>query len=208
MFLVETLMEMAYNKIYAARNSAGRKTGGIKLDQQEKMEKRMVNRAYFACVAVIFAGCAVFALLVSLLLGYRFTADGAVRKEWREAETLQMGDFTIYYELSQGNDPYIQRFVAVEKAAFLYVRNGDSGKLVYPAGSDVPAGQMFSYQDGDRWHHVLLLDMVLPEGTDRQITKLVVREETVEVTLNSCFSTPRKFTEFVLDGVTFELRDN
>ena len=178
------------------------------MDQQEKMEKRMVNRAYFACVAVIFAGCAVLALLVSLLLGYRFTADGAVRKEWREAETLQMGDFTIYYELSQGNDPYIERFVAVEKTAFLYARKGNNGKLVYPADRDVPAGQIFSYQDGDQWHHVLLLDLVLPQGADRQVTQLVVREETVDVQFNSCFSTPRQFSEFVLDGMTFELRNN
>jgi hypothetical protein len=98
--------------------------------------------------------------------------------------------------------------MAVEKTAFLYARKGNNGKLVYPADSDVPAGQIFSYQDGDQWHHVLLLDLVLPQGADRQVTQLVVREETVDVQVNSCFSTPRQFSEFVLDGVTFELRNN
>ena len=178
------------------------------MDQQEKQEKRMVNRAYFACVAVIFAGCALLALVASMLLGYRFSADGAVRKNWREQESLQMGDFTIYYELSQGDVSYIQRFVAVEKVGPMYARKANSGKLVYPAGSDVPAGQIFSYQDGKQWHHVLLLDLTLPQGADRKVEKLVVREEAVEVALNSCFSTPRQFSEFTLDGVTFELRAN
>ena len=178
------------------------------MDQQEKREKRMVNRAYFACAAVVVAGCLLFGLVAAMLLGYRFSADGAVQKDWRGQETLQMGDFTIYYELSQGAAPCIERFVAVEKVGPMYVRKANSGKLVYPAGSDVPAGQIFSYQDGKQWHHVLLLNLTLPQGADRQVEQLVVRGEEVEVALNSCFSTPRKFSEFTLDGVTFELRAN
>ncbi len=178
------------------------------MDQQEKREKRMVNRAYFACAAVVIAGCVLFGLLAAMLLGYRFSADGAVRKDWRRQESLQMGDFTIYYELSQGDVPCIERFAAVEKVGFLYARKASGGKLVYPVGSDTPAGQLFSYQDGKQWHHVLLLNLTLPQGADRKVEQLVVREEPVEVALNSCFSTPRKFSEFTLDGVTFELRAN
>ena len=176
------------------------------MDQQEKREKRMVNRAYFACAAVVVAGCLLFGLVAAMLLGCRFSADGAVQKNWRAQETLQMGDFTVYYELAQGDVPCIDRFVAVEKVGFLYARQASSGKLVYPAGSDVPAGQLFSYQDGKVWHHVLLLNPVLPAGMDRKIDTLVVRGETIEVQRNSVFSTPRKFGEFTLDGVTLEVR--
>ena len=73
----------------------------------------------------------------------------------------------------------------------MYARQASSGKLVYPAGSDVPAGQLFSYQDGKQWHHVLIMNLTLPQGADRQVDRLVIREEAVEVALNSCFSTPR-----------------
>ena len=178
------------------------------MDQQEQREKRRVNRASFACAAVVVAGCLLFGLVAAMLLGCRFSADGAVRKNWRTQETLQMGDFTVYYELAQGDVPCIDRFVAVEKVGFLYARQASSGKLVYPAGSDVPAGQLFSYQDGKQWHHVLIMNLTLPQGADRQVDRLVIRQEAVEVALNSCFSTPRRFSEFTLDGVTFEVRAN
>ncbi len=177
------------------------------MDELEKQEKRMVNQAYFACAAVVVAGCMVLGLLVLLLAGFRFSADSAVSGTWRKASTLEAGNYTFYYTLTQGEQDCVEHFAAVKKSGPFYRRNSNSGRLVYPAGSDVPAGQLFSYEDGEQWHHVLLLNMVLPQGTDRQIETLVIRKEKVEVTLNSCFSTPLSFSEFILDGITFEVRD-
>lgn len=176
------------------------------MDELEKQEKRMVNRAYFACAAIVVAGCMVLSFIMALLFGFRFSADSAAGGTWNKAEKVELGSYTFYYTPSQENTRHFDRFVAVKKSGFFYRCSRQSGQLVYPVGGDVPAGQIFSYSDGNQWHHVLLLNMELPQGTDRQIDKLVVRGEEVTVLQHSCFSTPRKFSEFVLDGVTFELR--
>lgn len=176
------------------------------MDELEKQERKMVNRAYFACAAVVIAGCMVLGLLVSLLVGFRFSADSAAGRKWKDADSLQMGNYTIYYTLSQTEQNVMDRFAAVKKSGPMYRQDHNGGKLVYPVDSDTPAGQLFSYHDGKQWHHVLLLNMVLPQGMDRQIESLIVRDEAVELSLNNCFSTPRKFTTFTLDGVEFEVR--
>ena len=182
------------------------RSGGKNVDEQEKREQRMVNRAYFACAAIIVAGCLILGFLVALLVGFRFSADGAVGSTWRNRDHLTVGNYTVYYTLPESGEDVIHTFAAVQKSGPFYRRNSSGGKLVYPAGSDVAVGQIFSYQDGKVWHHVLLLNPVLPAGMDRQIDTLVVRGETIEVQRNSVFSTPRKFGEFTLDGVTFEVR--
>ena len=176
------------------------------MDELEKKERQMVNRAYFACAAVVIAGCMVLGLLVALLVGFRFSADSAAGGKWKNADSLQMGKYTIYYTLSQNEQNVMEKFAAIKKSGPMYRQDHNGGKLVYPADSEDPAGQLFSYQDGDRWYHVLLLNMVLPQGVDRQIDSLLVRGEAVEVSLNNFFSTPRRFSEFTLDGVTFEVR--
>lgn len=176
------------------------------MDEREKQEKRMVNRAYFACAALVVAGCMVLGLLVMLLAGFRFSADSAVSGTWRNADTLEAGNYTFYYTLAQGEPDCVERFTAVKKSGPFYRRSGNGGQLVYPVGSDVPAGQIFSYEDGKQWHHVLLLNMTLPQGEDRQIETLVIRGEPVSARHNGFFSTKYRLSEFILDDVTFEVR--
>lgn len=176
------------------------------MDEREKQEKRMVNRAYFTCAAIVIAGCLVLGFFVALLAGFRFSADSAAGGAWNKAESLELGSYTFYYTPSRESTGHFDRFVAVKKSSLFYYQSRQGGKLVYPTNSDVPAGQLFSYEDGKQWHHVLLLNMVLPQGTDRQIDKLVVRGVEIQVQHNSCFSTTYNFSEFILDGVTFEVR--
>ena len=178
------------------------------MDEREKQEQKMVTGAYFACAAVGIAGCAVLALIIALLSGFRFSADSAAGGKWKAMDTLEMGNYTIYYTLAETDEMAVGTFAAVKKSGIFYCRSDRGGQLVYPVGSDVPAGQLYSYEDTEGWHHVLLLNMVLPQGTDRRVDTLVVRGEELEVALNSCFSTPRQFSEFILDGVTFEVRAN
>lgn len=165
----------------------------------------MVNGAYLACAAVSIAGCLLLAFVMALLVGFRFSADGAVGRAWRDLATLEVGNYTIYYTLDEDGEA-IETFAAVKKSGPFYRRDNRDGKLVYPVDGDAPAGYLRSYEDSDGWHHVLVLNMTLPQGVDRKVESLVVRGETMEVALNGCFSTPRSFSEFILDGVTFETR--
>lgn len=174
---------------------------------REKQEQKMVNRAYVACAALMIAGCLVLGVLVALMAGFRFSADSAAGRTWRDKDTLELGSYTIYYTLSQDGEEVIDTFAAVAKNGIFYRRSSSGCKLVYPVGEDAPAGQLYSYEDGAGWHHVLLLNMVLPQGTDRLVDTLLVRGEEVEVALNGCFSTTWRFSEFTLDGVSFEVRE-
>lgn len=176
------------------------------MDEREKQERKMVTGAYLACAAVIVAGCMILALIVALLCGFRFSADSAVGRKWKQLDTLEMGNYTVYYTTAEDDEATLETFAAVKQSGIFYRRSSQGGKLVYPVDGDTPAGQIYSYEDSDGWHHVLLLNMVLPQGVDRTVDTLIVRGETVEVALNSCFSTPRRFSEFTLDGVTFEVR--